>query len=76
MHNQDNISEAGYMASTEEWDEPQRARSDHSKPSRIINGVRAYRCTRCGQYKPESGFYKDSRVPCGVRDKCKACYHK
>ncbi|MCL2357005.1 MAG: hypothetical protein FWC70_07595 [Defluviitaleaceae bacterium] len=35
-----------------------------------------YRCTRCGQYKPKSDFYKDKRVPCGIRNKCKACYHK
>lgn len=35
-----------------------------------------YRCTRCGQYKPKSEFYKDARVPCGIRSKCKECYHK
>jgi len=38
------------------------------------NGL--YRCTRCGQYKPKSEFYKDNRIPCGIRSKCKQCYHK
>lgn len=49
---------------------------DTRKPTKIANGQTLYRCTRCGQYKPKSEFYKDSRVPCGIRDKCKSCYHK
>jgi len=35
-----------------------------------------FRCTRCGQYKPADQFYKDDRVPCGIRSRCKSCYHK
>ncbi len=35
-----------------------------------------YRCTRCGQYKSAGQFYKDDRVPCGIRSRCKSCYHQ
>lgn len=45
---------------------------DTSKPHR--DGK--YRCARCGRYKPPEDFYKDKRVPCGIRNRCKTCYHK
>lgn len=35
-----------------------------------------YQCTLCKKYKPKSDFYKDKRVPCGIRSRCKECYHK
>lgn len=35
-----------------------------------------YQCTMCKQYKPKREFYVDKRVPCGIRSKCKECYHK
>ena len=49
---------------------------DTRKKSKTVNGVVLYRCTRCGQYKSRIDFYKDKRVPCGIRNKCKMCYHK
>ncbi len=49
-----------------------RPYKDTRKPNK--NGL--YRCTLCGQYKPKSMFYKDKRVPCGIRNRCKECYHK
>jgi len=49
---------------------------DTSKKKRTVRGVVQYRCTRCGQYKPKSEYYKDVRVPCGIRNRCKSCYHK
>ncbi|MCL2223588.1 MAG: hypothetical protein FWB96_01325 [Defluviitaleaceae bacterium] len=52
--------------------EPPEHWKDTSKPRK----GNKYRCTRCGQYKPKSEFYKDTRVPCGIRHRCKACYHK
>lgn len=45
---------------------------DKSKPNK--NGL--YKCTLCGKYKRKSDFYKDKRVPCGIRSRCKECYHK
>jgi hypothetical protein len=50
--------------------------ADKSKSKRVDNGTTIYKCTSCGQYKPKRDFYKDSRVPCGIRSKCKKCYHK
>lgn len=34
-----------------------------------------YQCTKCKEFKPKSEFYNDIRVPCGIRSKCKKCYH-
>lgn len=31
-------------------------------------------CTKCGESKPDSEFYKDSRVSSGRRAECKACF--
>lgn len=50
--------------------------SDKSKLNKIVNGVSTYRCARCGEYKPKSDYYKDNRTPCGIRSKCKRCYHR
>ena len=50
--------------------------NSYYKDTRKLYKDGLYRCTRCGQYKPKSEFYKDNRVPCGIRSKCKKCYHK
>ena len=49
--------------------------TDTGKPNRVVNGTTAYRCTKCGQYKTKGEFYKDRRVPCGIRSRCIKCYH-
>ena len=46
--------------------------ADRSKEN--IDGK--YRCSMCGVFKPKKDYYTDKRVPCGVRSRCKACYHK
>jgi hypothetical protein len=46
------------------------------KDTRKPNKHGLFKCTLCGEFKSRNNFYKDSRVPCGVRSRCKACYHK
>lgn len=46
------------------------------KDTRKPNKDGLYQCTMCKMFKPKSEFYKDNRVPCGIRNKCKKCYHK
>jgi len=78
----DNISEAEYMQSTEHWPqeyEPQVPEywADTRKPTkRLPNGALLYLCARCKEFKAKRDFYADKRVPCGIRNKCKKCYHK
>jgi len=48
----------------------------HYKDTRKPNQKGLYQCTFCKKYKPKSEFYKDRRVPCGIRNRCKECYHK
>jgi hypothetical protein len=73
----DNISEAQCLEEYVSYYFQDKAHwSDTSKKSKVVNGVALYRCTRCGQYKPKSDYYKDKRVPCGIRNRCKSCYHK
>ena len=71
------ISEAEAMLDSADYiDAGSRFFRDTRKPTKTVNGNTFYRCTRCGQYMPKSEFYKDKRVPCGIRDKCKKCYHR
>ena len=67
-----NITEAEYLYDAEYYLIEPNYYTDTSKKHK----GELYRCTRCGQYKPKSEFYKDARVPCGIRSKCKECYHK
>lgn len=32
------------------------------------------RCSKCGEHKPESDFYKDKRTPDGLKCQCKKCH--
>lgn len=75
----DTWTEAEYLESfeTPEDREVPPYFADRSKPRRDgPKGQARYRCTACGQYKPKTDFYADRRVPCGIRSKCKKCYHK
>lgn len=79
-----NITEAEHLYSQEDFtdslfdnnDYTNRLKPFYFKDTRKKEKNGQYRCTRCGQYKNISEFYKDPRVPCGVRSKCKKCYHK
>jgi 5-methylcytosine-specific restriction endonuclease McrA len=33
-------------------------------------------CTKCGEVKPEDGFYKDKRTKDGLYSQCKVCFRK
>ena len=79
MNIDDNISEADFMFDPADEiidDTETTAFIDTRKAARNLGRKTLYRCTRCGQYKPKSEFYLDKRVPCGMRSKCKICYHK
>jgi len=69
------LSEADCMEDGDDYIEKRHFR-DASKPKKIVKGIIVYRCTDCGQYKPRNEYYNDKRVPCGIRNKCKLCYHK
>lgn len=73
---EDYISEADCMTDGADYIKQENYFKDTSKPNKRVGGQIVYRCTRCGQYKSKSGFYKDNRVPCGIRSTCKKCYHK
>lgn len=68
----DHISEAEYMDDGGDYVDHATSLPDMSKPSK--DGL--YLCTVCKDYKEEGDFYKDSRVPCGIRSSCKHCYNK
>lgn len=72
----DNISEADCMEDGADYIAHEPENTGNPKRMRTVDGQLTYRCTRCGQYKPKSEFYSDKRVPCGIRNKCKKCYHK
>ena len=77
----DNNSESENLQSQEDWTsefEPTIPEwfKDTSKKTKVVNGVTLYRCSRCGQYKSKNEYYKDKRVPIGIRHRCKSCYHK
>lgn len=69
------MSEASYLYGQEDFTLVQSSQChyrDTSKPK--LNGL--YQCTKCEIFKPKSDFYADKRVPCGIRNRCKICYHK
>ena len=74
--------ESEYLYNTDEYysdkyySSEQRKFESHYKPSKIINGVYCYQCTKCKEYKQKEYFYKDTRNPNRIRNKCKKCYHK
>lgn len=76
----EDISEAEFMydASEELYceDNEEFSFKDTRKKTRLVDGKIFYMCSRCGQYKSKDEYYKDKRVPCGIRNKCKLCYHK
>lgn len=42
-----------------------------SEDNEILRLVKT--CTKCGESKPESGFYADKRRPAGLQSECKQC---
>lgn len=74
----DYISESEYLQMHDDWTEVDQKPlyfKDTSKPTKIVGKQELYKCTKCGKFKPKSEFYKDNRVPCGIRNRCKVCYH-
>lgn len=49
---------------------------DTRKPTKVENGKILYKCTYCKEFKPKEMFYTDKRNPCGIRNRCKKCYHR
>ena len=76
MSESDYIDDWGGRLADIDFGDTGKVPKDTHKPFRFVNGVKLYRCTKCGQYKPKSEYYKDKRNPCGVRNRCKKCYHK
>lgn len=66
------MSEAKYLYENEDFTFEPPLYKDTRKSN--CNGL--YQCTRCGKFKSKIEFYTDKRVPCGIRSRCKDCYHK
>ncbi len=43
---------------------------------RVVGGVKEKRCRKCGKWKPESKFYKQSKHKDGLANRCKECANK
>ncbi len=43
---------------------------------RVVDGVKQKRCRKCGKWKPESKFYKQSKHKDGLANRCKKCKDK
>ena len=67
------MQDIGYDLPTFFDKKPERFLKDTSKDSIGKGKNKKYKCTKCGQFKSKIDFYKDNRVPCGIRSDCKAC---
>ena len=67
--------EADYLKSQFDYYENE-SHNKYFKNTRKPTNKGLYQCTLCKKYKPKTEFYKDNRVPCGIRNRCKECYHK
>ena len=45
----------------------------HDEKHRVVDGVRRKLCSKCGEWKDESSFYKCSRLGDGLSGICKEC---
>ena len=46
------------------------------RPSKLIDGIEHYRCSRCEKFLPKWAFYKNKRTILGITSECKACHCK
>ena len=48
----------------------------YEQSHRVIGGVKEKRCRKCGKWKSESKFYKQSKHKDGLANRCKECANK
>ena len=48
----------------------------YEQSHRVVDGVKEKRCRKCGKWKPESKFYKQSKHKDGLANRCKECKDK
>lgn len=46
------------------------------RPMKVIDGIEHYRCSRCGNFYPKDGFYKNKKTILGITSECKKCHCK
>lgn len=66
--------EAEYLYERQDFTELTTQKYYRDTRKKIRNGL--YQCSKCKKYKDKSEFYKDERVPCGIRSHCKECCKK
>ena len=48
----------------------------YEQSHRVVDGVKEKRCRKCGKWKAESKFYKQSKHKDGLANRCKECKDK
>ena len=71
MHNMPHTEEAKRKISEALLGKPNYKKR---RTAKIIDGIEHYMCSKCFEFYPKDGFYKDKRSPAGIKGQCKKCH--